>query len=65
MNILTKSCENDDHMAERLPFQLTTECEAEPGEGAVAPEEVGEEPQEPPGDPAAKAIEQRSYRLQV
>ena len=52
-------------MAERLPFQLTTECEAEPGEGADAPEEVGEEPQEPPGDPAAKAIEQRSYRLQV
>jgi len=44
--------------------ELTTECEAE-SDGAVAPEVLGE-PQglEPQGDPAAKAIEQRSYRLQ-
>ena len=48
-----------------MTFQLTTECEAE-SDGAVAPEVLGE-PQglEPQGDPAAKAIEQRSYRLQV
>ena len=48
-----------------MSFQLTTECDAE-SVGADAPEGVGE-PQglEPQGDPAAKAIEQRSYRLQV
>ena len=48
-----------------MTFQLTTECEPE-SDGAVAPEVLGE-PQglEPQGDPAAKAIEQRSYRLQV
>ena len=33
---------------------------------AVAPDGVEEPPElEPQGDPAAKAIEQRSYRLQV